>query len=120
MSDRIQKIGNEIAKEIAPILDEAARQLVPGTMITVMEVKVSPDLGLAKVYLSIFNTPDKQKVMDVLEEKKVMIRKYLAGQMRHTLRRIPEIYFILDETMDNAERIETLLNKIGKKDTDKE
>ncbi len=120
MGDRLQKIGNEIAKELAPILDDASRQLLSGAMITIMEVKVSPDLGMAKVYISVFNAPDKQLVMETLEKKKPVIRKYLGQQMRHTLRRIPEIQFAMDETIDTAQRIESLLKNIQKKDPDKD
>lgn len=118
MSDRLEKIGNEITKELAPILDEATRQLLPGQMVTIMEVKVTPDLGLAKIYLSVFNSKDKQASMDIIEENSPAIRKYLAGEMRHVLRKVPELKFFLDETIDQAQKIEDLLSKIRKNDED--
>jgi ribosome-binding factor A len=88
-------------------------------MVTVLEVDVTPDLGLAKVYLSFLNSKDKQADLDVLIENQQTIRHYLAQKLKNQMRKIPELMFYLDERIDRAERIEELLKGI-RKDADNE
>lgn len=77
-------------------------------MITVTQTRVSPDLGIAKVYLSIFAVDDKQAVVDAIKERAWEVRKYLAKE-RNELRVVPELHFYIDDSLDQIERIEDLL-----------
>lgn len=78
-------------------------------MITVTTVRISPDLGMAKVYLSIFASPDKEAVLKEVKTLTKEVRKYLGDQVRHQLRIVPELVFVLDDSLDHIERIEDLI-----------
>lgn len=110
---RQQKIARLIQKDASDILLKYARTL-SGTLISVSEVRVSPDLAIAHIYLSIFvagGAQSPQQVLDTLNEDKSKIRFELGNLERHQLRIIPEIHFHLDETIDRMERIDALLGK---------
>ncbi len=111
---RKEKLGRQLQKDLGEIIDAASAQLLKGTMVTVLEVDVTPDLGLAKVYLSFLNSKDKQADLDVLVENQQTIRHYLAQKLKDQMRKIPELMFYLDERIDRAERIEELLKGIRK------
>lgn len=116
MAKRTDKLSKQIQRDLGEIIDAAAAQLLEGVMVTIMEVRVTPDLGLAKVYVSIFNTDDKERELEILKSNLPQIRHYLAGKLRGQVRKIPEIAIELDERIDRAQHIEELLNKIKKPD----
>lgn len=82
-----------------------------GAMVTVSEVRISPDLSVAKVYVSIFPSAKQQEVMKMLEEEKRHLRGELGRQVAKQLRIVPELDFYLDTTLDYAEHIDELLKK---------
>jgi len=108
-STRQHKIARLIQKDMSDILLRYARTL-PGTLISVSEVRVSPDLSIARVYLSIFPQDRVQQTMALIDENKHRFRGELGSLERHQLRIIPEIVFHLDETIDRMERIDELLH----------
>ena len=77
--------------------------------ITVSGVNVSPDLGIATVYLSLTLTKKPQVILEEVREKSKQIRSILAGKIRHQVRIIPELRFFADETLLEAERIDKLI-----------
>lgn len=110
---RQQKIARLIQKDLSDILLKYARTLA-NTLISVSEVRVSPDLGIAHAYLSIFVAGSEQtpkQVLEQLNEDKSKIRFEMGNLERHQLRIIPELNFHLDETIDRMERIDQLLSK---------
>ena len=113
---RKDKLGKQLQKDLGEIVDSAAKQLLPGVMVTVLEVEVTPDFGLAKVFLSFLNSKDKDKDLAILQDNKVTIRHYLAQKLKNHMRKIPEVQFYADDRIDSAARIEELLNKIKKDD----
>ncbi|MDG2454938.1 MAG: 30S ribosome-binding factor RbfA [Bacteroidia bacterium] len=112
MSLRTEKISRSIQRDIAPLLSRFCQRILPGQLVTVIEVKATADLGLAKVYVSILNSKDKQKSLNTIESKNKQIRQELAQVIGKRIRKIPELNFYLDETMDHAERINSLLDKL--------
>ena len=82
-----------------------------GAMVTVSEVRISPDLSIAKVYVSIFPSDKQQAALKVLEENKKAIRGELGHKVANQLRIVPEMDFYLDTTLDYAEHIDELLKK---------
>lgn len=82
-------------------------------LVTVTSVKLSPDFGEAKFYLSVFNIEDKQSVIILLEEDLVRMRQLLASRIRKKIRRVPQISFYLDDTLDEMYRLNSLFDKIG-------
>jgi ribosome-binding factor A len=110
-SVRQNKIARLLQKELASILQAENRNILPGKLITVTVVRVSPDLGLAKVYLSIFpHKPDEDNLAPVNGHSK-MIRSILGNNIRHQVRVIPELVFYIDDSMDYVEKIDRLLKK---------
>ncbi|MBQ7631346.1 MAG: 30S ribosome-binding factor RbfA [Paludibacteraceae bacterium] len=107
---RQHKIARLIQKDMSDILLRYARTLA-GTLISVSEVRVSPDLSIAHIYLSIFPQDKVARTMALIEENTHRFRGELGALERHQLRVIPEIVFHLDETIDRMERIDELLAK---------
>ena len=108
-STRQHKIARLIQKDMSDILLRYARTL-SGTLISVSEVRVSPDFSIAHIYLSIFPQDKVEQTMTLIEENKHRFRGELGTLERHQLRIIPEIIFHLDTTIDRMERIDELLH----------
>jgi ribosome-binding factor A len=108
-SVRQNKIARLLQKELANIFQAESRNLFPGKLVTVTVVRVSPDLGLAKVYLSVFpHKKDDDTIAQVTAHGK-MIRNVLGRAIRHQVRIIPELVFYIDDSMDYVEHIDKLL-----------
>lgn len=84
------------------------------TVVTLTSVKVTPDLTLARFYFSIFNSDNNKQVLKALNERKPEFRKKLADDLRFHLRRIPELEFFADETIEQAHRIEEIFREINR------
>lgn len=111
-SKRQQKFSRQIQKDLSEIFQRDAKHLFDGAFITVTEVKVSPDLGLAKVYLSFMLAKNKELLMDEIESKNKAIRHLLGNKLRHQARIIPELRFYLDETADYAAKMDALIGDL--------
>ena len=110
-STRQLKVAREIQRDLAEIIRSKGMAVFAGAMVTVSEVRISPDLSIAKVYVSIFPSAKAEQVMDILEENKKALRGELGHKVASQLRIVPEIDFYLDSSIDYAEHIEELLKK---------
>ena len=110
-STRQQKVSRELQRDLAEILRSKGMAAFGGAMVTVSEVRISPDLSIAKVYVSIFPSARQEEVMKALEENKRKLRGELGHLVAKQLRIVPELDFYLDTTLDYAEHIEELLKK---------
>jgi len=110
-SVRQQRINKLVQKEIAEIFRSESRNLFGGAFITVTTVRVSPDLGLAKIYISIMATKDRAAIFELVKEQRSPIRKRLGLIVGKQLRIVPELHFYLDDSLDYAMKIEELLKK---------
>ncbi len=108
-SIRQEKIAGVIQKELGAIFQRNARELCMGAMVSVTVVRVSPDMGNAKVYLSIFGSKDNQAVLENIRLNAKQIRHELAQIVRNQLRKTPELSFYLDDSFDYAQKINELL-----------
>ncbi len=108
-STRQHKIARLIQKDLSDIFLRYARTL-GGTLISVSEVRISPDLAIAHVYLSIFPQNKVAETMEKIEEHKGKFRGEMGTLERHQLRIIPELNFHLDDTIERMERIDELLH----------
>ena len=109
-SIRQSKINKLMQKELAEIFRAESKNLFGGAFITVTVVRVSPDLGLAKIYLSIMGNNSKDALKLVVDQTK-HIRKLVGNQVGKQLRVIPELNFYIDDSLDYAMKIEELLKK---------
>lgn len=85
-------------------------------LVTVTDVKMTPDLLIAKIYISVYGTDNKQEVILMMEDNQVRLRQALAGKIGKQMRRMPEIEYFLDDTLDEMERVDSLLNRVGEED----
>jgi len=107
-SKRQQKFARQIQKDLGEIFQRDARSLVEGAFITVTEVKVTPDLGIARAYLSFMLVKDKEELLDTLRVQTKTIRQHLANRIRHQVRVIPELQFYLDDSAEYAAKMDDL------------
>lgn len=114
-SKRQQKYSKLLQKELAEIFQKDAKSLFGSAFITVTEVKVSPDLGYAKVYLSYLMVENKKEELQKVKDLKSKIRGILGPKIRNQVRIIPQLEFYLDETQDHAAKMEQLFDKIKAK-----
>lgn len=105
---RQAKIARLLQKELSEIFRLQTAQ-THGTLVSVSTVRVSPDLSIAKVYLSIFPPEKAQEILQNITASGRTIRYELAQRVRFQLRKTPELAFYLDDTLDYIEKIDELL-----------
>ncbi len=109
-STRQNKISRLIQKDLGVIFQQESRNLFHGAMITVTKVHVAKDLSIAKIYLSLFATKDKDALLEKIRKETKEIRHLLGARVHNQLRIIPELQFFLDDSLDYIENIENLLH----------
>jgi ribosome-binding factor A len=110
---RQQKFARLIQKELSDIFQRDKKGVLDNAFITIAEVRVSPDLSVAKVYISMMLAKDKKAVLDKLDLHKKEIRRALGEKIRNQARIIPELAFFIDEIEENAMRMEELLKNLN-------
>ena len=112
MTVRQQKYGRLIQKELSDIFFRDKRSILDNAFITVAEVKMSPDLSVAKVFLSMTLAKNKNVVLASINSHKSEIRKALGDRIRNQARIVPELIFVIDEVEENAQRMEELIKSL--------
>lgn len=110
-STRQLKVAKEIQKDMAEIIRSKGMAAFQGALVSVSGVKISPDLSVSKIYVSVFPSGKAQTVMSILEENSRALRGELGSRVGKQLRIVPEITFYLDSSLDYVEHIEELLKK---------
>ena len=110
-STRQLKVARELQKALAEIIRAKGMAAFDGALVTVSEVRVSPDLSVAKVFVSVFPSEKQGRVMDLLNENLHALRGELGRVVAKQLRIVPELSFLLDTSLDYAQHIEELLKK---------
>jgi ribosome-binding factor A len=106
---RLSKIERLLQKEMSELFRRQTA-LMRGTLVTVGKVKVSSDLSNAKMYLSIFPSEKGKEILESIEKNKKTIRFDLGQIVKTQLRRIPELGFYIDDSLDYVEKIDKILN----------
>ncbi len=109
-STRQAKIARLLQKELSEIFRRQTAQ-THGTLVSVSAVRVSPDLSVAKAYLSIFPSDKGQEILKNINAQAQTIRYELAQRVRYQLRRTPELSFYIDDSLDYIDNIDHLLGK---------
>lgn len=112
-STRQNKFAKLIQKEIGDLFQREGADFFGNTFVTVTIVRVSPDLASVKVYLSIFGTKDAGRIINGLNGQNKEIRKRMGIRLRKQVRHIPEFSFYLDDTLDYAEKMESVFKTIA-------
>lgn len=108
---RQQKIARLMQKDLGDIFLRYARRIGNNLLISVSEVRISPDLSIAHVYLSIFPSSRAEEILQKVEEDSKTIRFELGNMEHNQLRIIPELNFHIDTTLDRMAEIDALLHK---------
>lgn len=112
-STRQKKIARLLERDFGEIFQRLGKDHFPGAMLSVTKVRVTPDLGIARVYVSMFPVDNKKDLIDWVRANSASIRNDLAGRVRHQLRIVPELEFYIDDTLDYQENIDRLLRGEG-------
>ena len=109
-STRQNKVSRLLQKDLGDIFQQESRSKFRGAMITVTKVHVTRDLSIAKVYLSLFATDDKENLIENIKLHTKEIRYKLGQKIGRQVRAVPELQFYLDDSLDYIENIEKLLD----------
>jgi ribosome-binding factor A len=112
-STRQQKYAKLLQKELSEIFQQDKRGILENAFVTIADVRVSTDLGIAKVYISMMLVKDKQKTLDKINLRKKEIRKALGDRIGKQVRIVPELVFFIDEVEENAQRIEDVIKNLN-------
>ena len=102
-TNRQRKIAGVLQKDLVDVLQKAAQDGMKGVIISVSKVHVTSDLGVAKVYLSVFPSDNREEIIKGVQSNTVLIRHEMAKRTKHQLRRMPELLFFGDDTLDYIE-----------------
>jgi len=112
-STRQQKYSKLIQKELSDIFLRDKRGILDNAFITIADVRMSPDLGVAKVYISMLLVKEKEKVLENITSRKSEIRKALGNRIGKQVRIIPELVFFKDEVEENATRLDEIIKNLN-------
>ena len=111
-SKRQLQVAELIKRNFGTVLQEEGIYIFGEAFVTITAVKLTPDLSMAKLYFSIFNTEDKNEV--ILLMRKNMLKRALVIRIRKHVRRIPDLAFFEDETLDEMYKLNKLFDKLNK------
>lgn len=112
-SNRQRKVAQIIQEDFAEFFRKQASESKQTFLISVSDVKVTADLSIAKIYLSIFPPEFRKSIMQEIEQNKAQYRNFMGQKMGKQVRIIPDINFYLDTTLDDVEKIEKELRGEG-------
>lgn len=119
-SKRQKQIGQVLQKELSDIFQRMGYNVTEGGMISITAVRLTPDLLESRVYLSMFQIKEPSVMLKKIKERGGEIRKELGLRVGKQLRRVPELSFFLDDTLDYVFRMEELFKKIKEDDAGEE
>ncbi len=108
-TNRQRKIAGVLQEDLVDVLQRAAQDGMKGVIISVSKVSVTADLGVAKIYLSVFPSDKRDEIVEGVKSNTPLIRHEMAKRTRHQLRRMPELLFFGDDSLDYIENIDKSL-----------
>lgn len=113
-SKRQQRFAGVIQEDLAALFHREANSWAPGAFITVTRVRVTPDLSIARIYLSFLNTKTAKEDLKQIQNRTSEIRYKLGVRIKNQVRIVPELEFFLDDTNEYVEHMDKLFEKISK------
>ena len=110
---RQQKYSKLILKELSEIFLKGKTNILDNAFVTVADVKMSPDLSVARVYISMMLAKDKEAILAKINLKKSEIRKALGNKIRNQARIVPKLVFFIDEIEEDAQKIEDIIKNLN-------
>ena len=113
---RQKQIGGLLQEELSALFQRLGLSMIDGGMVSISSVKLTPDLLEARIYLSFFQVADAGKTMKKIEDRAWEIKKELSARVKQQLRRIPELKFFQDDTLDQVFKMEEIFKQIKEDD----
>ena len=110
---RQKQIGGLLNEELNSIFQRLGLTMMNGGMVSIVSVKITPDLLEARIYLSLFQVGDVQATLKKIEDRAWEIKKELTARVAKQLRRMPELRFYLDDTLEYVYKMEDVFKKIN-------
>jgi len=111
-SKRQRQTAEIIRRHFGSVLQMEGSYIYGGALVTVTKVHVTPDISMAKIYLSVYNADNKNEIIEKINRNKGILKQNLAQRIRKHIRRIPALSFYNDETLDEMYRLNRLFNKL--------
>ena len=119
-SKRQKQVGSLLNEELNDIFRRLGLNMIDGGMVSISSVKITPDLLEARVYLSLFQVKSPDDVMKKIEDRAWDVKRELATRVKQQLRRMPELKFFRDDTLDHVFKMEELFRQINKDENKEE
>jgi ribosome-binding factor A len=119
-SKRQQKFAGVIQEDLALIFQREGMSFLPNTLVTITKVRVTPDLALARIFLSFFNSTNSQLALQTIKLHASEIRYKLGARIKDQVRIIPQLEFFIDDTSEYVERMDKIFDKISKEERQKD
>lgn len=116
---RQKQVGSLLNEELNLIFQRLGLNMIDGGMVSISSVKLTPDLLEARIYMSFFQVKDANAALQKIEERAWEIKRELTARVAKQLRRMPELKFFLDDTLDHVFKMEELFRKINPEDNEK-
>ncbi len=109
---RQQQVASLIKRTLGEIFTKEGRNIYSNAFVTITQVRLTPDLSVCRIYLSVYNVKEKEDVVTMITENEYGIRRLLGNRIRNKVRHIPNFEFYLDETFDEVYKMDTLLDSL--------
>ncbi len=116
---RQKQVGRMLEEELTEIFRKKGWNIMGNGMISIMRVRVTPDLAEAKIYISMFQIDDKETMLAKIEKDNWEVRRELGTRIKNNVRKIPTLAFFDDDTLDYVAKIDAVLERIKKSDEEK-
>lgn len=110
-STRQQKIARLLQRDIAEIVQKEMADVTRGSLVTITNVRVSPDLAYAKIFVSVFPFERSEAMLEAINSESWLIRKMLGARIRNQLKVVPELEWFIDDSLEYINNIDNLLKK---------
>jgi ribosome-binding factor A len=115
---RQKQVGGLLQEELSTLFQRLGLNMIDGGMVSISSVKLTPDLLEARIYLSFFQVKDAKQTMKKIEDRAWEIKRDLSARVKQQLRRIPELRFFQDDTLDHVFKMEEIFKQIKTDDAD--
>ncbi len=115
-SKRQQKFAGVIQEDLAAIFQREGNAYLPNTLVTITKVRVTPDLAIARIFLSFFNNTNTQLALQTIKSHASEIRYKLGARIKDQVRIIPQLEFFIDDTNEYVDRMDKIFDKISRKE----
>jgi ribosome-binding factor A len=118
-SKRQKQVAGVLHEELTGIFAKMSLNMIEGSLVSISSVKVTPDLLEARIYLSLFPADKSEIILNRIEDAAHEIKRALANKVKHQLRRMPELKYFVDDTLEQVFKLEKLFEQIHKEDSNK-